>query len=62
MQDLYHQPYGEMPQESWENRETNEAKSEARWNKLWGLLKGSWDLATRVRNKVTIPATAYNPN
>ena len=51
-----------MPQESWENRETNEAKSEARWNKLWGLLKGSWDLVTRVRNKVTIPAIAYNPN
>ena len=26
------------------------------------LLKGSWDLITRVINQVTIPIIAYNPN
>ena len=26
------------------------------------LLKGSWDLVTRVTNKVTILIIAYNPN
>ena len=27
-----------------------------------GVLKGSWDLVTRIINKVTILISTYNPN